>query len=201
MVSFSAKPTHFARSQKTTNMLVNALQRTYPTNLKKSKIIQSKIRKSLLNSIEHNNINMTVTYLDKNESVMEKSFYAPNSDIVNSMKESDQDSEWCDSSELKSFVQNESKHQLFICKETNEVVFFIPSLSWQQKVFSDNKNSESKLKDCLIKSFKGKPNQINKRAKKRKIIAKKWIFFGKFQEVWSQLHQKCSYINYNFFIW
>ena len=46
----------------------------------------------------------------------------------------------------------ENRHQIFICKETKDMVLFVPAIEHQNAKFSLDHNKE--LKDLLIKSFR-----------------------------------------------
>ena len=88
------------------------------------------------------------------------------------------DSDDCKSSELfTAFCQLPDKHQLAICSESKEMVFFLPSSRHQATYFPSKQ--QKKFRELLMRSMKTKPNNHNKHSKSRQVRCDKWIFYGK----------------------
>jgi len=140
MVTFTdeikATPSRFV-SNKTEKMKeVNVFSSTSPLKMKRSTRKARKVKASIQKSIDHKRLTLDVVYSSKTEAGVKNCFYAPTASMAENMQKVDSN-QWKNSSQFEDYSMKPSRHQIFIDEESNEVVFFIPSLEWQRHVFSD----------------------------------------------------------------
>ena len=78
------------------------------------------------------------------------------------------------SKNFQEFRPEPNKSVIAICSTTKEIIFFIPDPA------TYDCNSQSKLKNSLMNTFRFQPDVQNKKAKSRKVVSDKWIFKGIF---------------------
>lgn len=130
-----------------------------PLNLKLHKKAKRQFSTLKSESLNRNKENLIVTEL-KPCGLNNNQFY------------SDSDETCLSSNGFRQFMPMETRHQLGICSETRQLIFFIPCT----KSFDQTK--QQALKNCLLETLKLRPNNINKLSKKRRVEAKKWVFAG-----------------------
>ena len=97
---------------------------------------------------------MDVIFLSRVTKEIKTCFYAPTQEDVKNIDNILYES----SSDFKSYSQLETKHQLFVCTETGEIVFFIPARTFQNDHFKNQQRMMNRLKI----SIGVKANNVNK---------------------------------------
>ena len=146
-------PSCFVSNKKDDTNLINVFATMSALKMKRSKRKAKKISVSIKKSIEHNRSRMDVIRLSKCQEARTGCFFAPNATVAESMQTVDKINIWEDSSKFKEYESNNDRHQLFVDENTNEIVFFLPSLEWQRKVFADKVNL---IKTCISRNFNDK---------------------------------------------
>ena len=90
-----------------------------------------------------------IVMLEKGEEFEQGCFFSPNG--VGSEKY-----RWHSTSHFRVVNPMEEKHQLFICKDSGELIAFVPSLNHTKNKFPENKNEQ--LIKSLLESVQKKPN-------------------------------------------
>ena len=129
-------PTSFVTGKVDKLKEINVFAKTSSLKLKRSRKKTLKIKKSIQASIDHNQSMMEVVKLTKHKESPKSWFFAPSASFVENQNKTNK-LDWKDSSKFTDYCMKLVQHQIFLDDQTNEVVFFIPSLSWQQKVFAD----------------------------------------------------------------
>ena len=108
----------------------------------------------------HNKEFLEVTELEQSDEIHD-SFYDPS-----------------DTENFLTVERKDNKHQLFICAKTRELILFVPSKQHQNDILIPKQNHA--LRSFLEKSLAIKKDNSKKTGrKKRRLMAEKWIFWGR----------------------
>ena len=114
------------------NAVGRAIQSMNPLNIKKSRSVKTKLKKSFDRSRDHNEDHLKVIVLEKTIDTDKSMKFAPTQDILVLQKEKDETGEnvendsWRCSEDFLKIMQLEDQHQLILDGESNRLVFFIP---------------------------------------------------------------------------
>lgn len=104
-------------------------------------------------------------------------FYVHQDILVSEAEKSDPDKVWKSTENFSIYKQKEATHQIITCARSGEVIFCIPAKFHQQDIIPPA--LEEKVKTTLVKSLNFKRSQVKRLSKRRKVEAKKWVFWGK----------------------
>ena len=114
------------------NAVGRAIQSMNPLNIKKSRSVKTKLKKSFDRSRDHNEDHLKVIVLEKTIDTDKSMKFAPTQDILVLQKEKDEtggnveNDSWSCSEDFLKIMQLEDQHQLILDGESNRLVFFIP---------------------------------------------------------------------------
>ena len=171
MENVSVRATRFQCPNKSMSAILQTadlLMNIFPLDIKPpsvNKHYAKKLRKKIANAMQHNKDNMLVIEISRNK-LDDAGFFC------NPWSNKD---DHCTVNYLK-IVPLQANHQLFVCKDSREIVCFIPSIDHQNEVF--DLDMQQRMMVHLKWASNNQDSNVNFKAKKRKVDCSSWTFFG-----------------------